>query len=899
MTDLLLIPCSVFEEDIYGHSTLVLSAIFECFNQIGHERQKLTLDEFLLWCTKSPFCLSWLFTFHRLMSSEYNVNLSSCSNCGVAPFLGFRYVALHRYTVAICQECMWTGNCEETEFREFGALSQCVNVTVVPMKTVGSTTSIANSNTLSQVHQCLDKRHSMLLTYSKRLDPKSTSHFVSLYETVQSKDDNLEAFIGECEDRALKLQRDFHVLCKEHSEILKLERKDNEHESFIAWQRRDDMASRLAIWMSRRNDLYIKQESILRSEDVPLPTVCYAKFGALGSLESVVSGDHPNENNIHVSMNGIDLLGPKVSVEDSVMVLSKLSLIINDALLQKSFSSTPSKPLKQMSRDTPPMSPLSFENKAASVRITNGTNGLSKDNNTPSSLNDTAMTSSEKDVMKEFEDTVNDIMIQENLIPPSRKIIPLYLEGKGCRLTSNLEAIAEIEQVAANKGSLPSDLGPLSSEKESSKIGTKTLQSECEMKQNLEKETPPDNGKDNPKKDLTNKASANSNVHKNPKESSKPSPKSSPLPPQRTLAPVLKPPTQNKTKVTSRIPVPRKITPPEPTSVKTESPVTSLPDLTVEATPTTSLVTVVKEEEQEETEEQEEVKEEEVEEKGEDEDFGKIEEEEEEVEDEWESEGSWETEDDNTERSQPPDSLNLAGVVSEPECDPPDPEEDPEDSAPPIPPPRSLLSPQGVSRRATSLKTKSEGDPRMEELRKVTRASSSVHSKSKPSGIPMRSTPTIPGSMPTLSGTPSPANTPPPRLTTRLPTPKNNTPDIAVLSATPSSTPDILARISDHSARSTPEVKPRVAPRRGKPGSKPTTPFKGPIVYEGESDSETSTSSSSSSDDGKKSKFSRARSARFARTKATTPNRNAASFRTKKGGSKNQQPLEFFNSFAE
>ena len=204
-----------------------------------------------------------------------------------------------------------------------------------------------------------------------------------------------------------------------------------------------------------------------------------------------------------------------------------------------------------------------------------------------------------------------------------------------------------------------------------------------------------------------------------------------------------------------------------------------------------------------------------------------------------------------------------------------------------------------MSRRATSLKTKSEGDPRMEELRKVTRASSSVHSKSKPSGIPMRSTPTIPGSMPTLSGTPSPANTPPPRLTTRIPTPKNNTPDIAVLSATPSSTPDLLSRLSDHSARSTPEVKPRVAPRRGKPGSKPTTPFKGPIVYEGESDSETSTSSSSSSDDGKKSKFSRARSARFARTKATTPNRNAASFRTKKGGSKNQQPLEFFNSFAE
>lgn len=214
---------------------------------------------------------------------------------------------------------------------------------------------------------------------------------------------------------------------------------------------------------------------------------------------------------------------------------------------------------------------------------------------------------------------------------------------------------------------------------------------------------------------------------------------------------------------------------------------------------------------------------------------------------------------------------------------------------------RLLVS--GVSRRATSLKTKSEADPRMEELRKVTRASSSVHTKSKPSGIPLRTTPTIPGSLPTLAGnTPtslSPANTPPPRLSSRIPTPKTNTPDLGGrLGVTPSSTPDVLSRISDHSARSTPEVaaKPKVAPRRGKPGSKPTTPFKGPIVYEGESDSETSTSSSSS-DDGKKSKFQRARSARFARTRAATPNRNAASFRTKKGS--NKQPLEFFNNFAE
>ena len=159
----------------------------------------------------------------------------------------------------------------------------------------------------------------------------------------------------------------------------------------------------------------------------------------------------------------------------------------------------------------------------------------------------------------------------ENLIPPPRKIVPLYLEVKERRLTSNLEAIAEIEQVAANKCPLPSDLGPLSSEKESSKIGTKTVQSECEMKQNITKESPkmetrPANATDNSSKDLTNKASANSNLHKNPKESSKPSPKSSPVPPRRTQAPVLKPqlPIPNKPKVASRIPVPssRKITPP-------------------------------------------------------------------------------------------------------------------------------------------------------------------------------------------------------------------------------------------------------------------------------------------------------------------------------------------------
>ena len=34
-----------------------------------------------------------------------------------------------------------------------------------------------------------------------------------------------------------------------------------------------------------------------------------------------------------VSMNGIDKIAPKVSVEDSVMVLSKLSLIINNGNL--------------------------------------------------------------------------------------------------------------------------------------------------------------------------------------------------------------------------------------------------------------------------------------------------------------------------------------------------------------------------------------------------------------------------------------------------------------------------------------------------------------------------------------------------------------------------------------
>ena len=42
------------------------------------------------------------------------------------------------------------------------------------------------------------------------------AYFQSLYDTVQSKDDNVEALIGECEDRASKLQRDFHALCKEH-----------------------------------------------------------------------------------------------------------------------------------------------------------------------------------------------------------------------------------------------------------------------------------------------------------------------------------------------------------------------------------------------------------------------------------------------------------------------------------------------------------------------------------------------------------------------------------------------------------------------------------------------------------------------------------------------------------
>ncbi|KAL5253080.1 hypothetical protein ACHWQZ_G015740 [Mnemiopsis leidyi] len=770
LTDLLLIPCSVFEEDIYGHSTLVVSAIFECFNQIGQERQTLSLEEFLQWCTKSPFSLSWLFAFHRLMSSEYSINLTSCSNCGVAPFLGFRYVALHRYSVAICQECLWTGNCEETEFREFGALSQCVNVTVVPMKTVGSATSAANSSTLVQVQQCLDRRHETLLNYSKRLDPSSNSHFVNLYETVNVKDDNVDALIGECEDRASKLQRDFHALSKEHSEILKLEWKDSELENFIAWKRRDDMCSRLAVWMSRRNDLYIKEESLLQCEEVALPTLTYRKFGALGSTQSLCHEEVETENNLHISMNGIDKIAPKVSVEDSVLVLSKLSLIINNALLQKSFSSTPSKPVKQISRDTPPISPLSFENK--SCKLSNGSNGISKENiafPTPTPKEEITMSTSEKDVMKEFEDTVNDIMIQENLMRPPVKIINLRPDSsKDLLVPPPLDTIIEVSPVAGKVQSKSPALGPLSSEMDFIEISP--VQSECETKEKgegrdgmkkiaelnvapisetsgnqrnepnrpqspVESTKPiyksiqmatnfPQSPVGSPKprsrstqvptnfpqspvgspKPRSRSTQVPTNLPQSPVGSPKPRSRSTQVPTKKSLLPVLKtsspvPSRQNSPASRIHVPSSRKVNPPEPTSVKPE--ITTGPDSVVSSPSVSSQVVMETKVEdhavevQDKEDEKEEAEENVQEENGEGADGGEDQSEEEE---EWETEGSWETEDDNTERSQPPDTLNLQGVVSEPECDPPDlPEEDPEDCAPPIPPPRSLLSPQGLS----------------------------------------------------------------------------------------------------------------------------------------------------------------------------------------------------------
>ena len=42
------------------------------------------------------------------------------------------------------------------------------------------------------------------------------------------------------------------------------------------------------------------QESILQSDNAPLPEISYNKFGALGSLESITSEDASRENNFHV-----------------------------------------------------------------------------------------------------------------------------------------------------------------------------------------------------------------------------------------------------------------------------------------------------------------------------------------------------------------------------------------------------------------------------------------------------------------------------------------------------------------------------------------------------------------------------------------------------------------------
>ena len=159
----------------------------------------------------------------------------------------------------------------------------------------------------------------------------------------------------------------------------------------------------------------------------------------------------------------------------------------------------------------------------------------------------------------------------ENLICAPRKIITLQTEGKDCRLSSPLEAIAEIDPVANKVPS--SNLGPLSSEEEPK---TKAVKSACEVNKNFEitqKEKSPElstlpaNGTAVFRKDVENGASANPNVQENLKIGQKPSPKSSPVPPKRSMLPVLKSqlPAPNKQKVVpSRIPIPssRKVSPP-------------------------------------------------------------------------------------------------------------------------------------------------------------------------------------------------------------------------------------------------------------------------------------------------------------------------------------------------
>eukprot|EP00116_Pleurobrachia_bachei_P004330 sb/3464592/ len=192
----------------------------------------------------------------------------------------------------------------------------------------------------------------------------------------------------------------------------------------------------------------------------------------------------------------------------------------------------------------------------------------------------------------------------------------------------------------------------------------------------------------------------------------------------------------------------------------------------------------------------------------------------------WESEGEWETEEEITAASTPPPFLELGG----------------DDGPPPVPPPRTLLSPmQNASRRATSLKTKDKSsDPRIEDLRKVTRAASSVHPKSKPDAVP------------------------------------------TIRNAT--TTPNVAAGTSA-------TLPPNLSPH----------PYEGMSSSSSRSSS-SSSSSSSSEEERRKKHFSRSRSARFTRTRVTAPGRNAASFRGKKSRSNApppSEPLEFFNKFAD
>jgi dystrophin len=104
LLDILMLIEFVSEEKVYS-SEDIPGAVLSCKQLLNTE----IINEagFINWAKREPQILTWLPTFHRLVTSESIKHEAKCAVCKMCPIVGFRYRCQKCFNIDICQNCYW------------------------------------------------------------------------------------------------------------------------------------------------------------------------------------------------------------------------------------------------------------------------------------------------------------------------------------------------------------------------------------------------------------------------------------------------------------------------------------------------------------------------------------------------------------------------------------------------------------------------------------------------------------------------------------------------------------------------------------------------------------------------------------------------------------------------